>query len=47
MKQDKITLDSILGWDTEVVFNWKYKDQVKEGDFWGCLPDGGDVRARM
>lgn len=32
---DKITLDSTLGWDTEVVFNWRYKEQVKANDFWG------------
>lgn len=35
MKQVKITLESILPNDTEVVFNWRYKRQVKENDFWG------------
>lgn len=31
----KITLDTILPRDTEVVFEWRYKSQVKEDDFWG------------
>ena len=31
----KITLDSILPYNTEVVFEWRYKEQVKSNDFWG------------